>query len=332
MQRTALASVVVLLAACGGGASTTGDGAAVPRDAVSDRGPVSSDAAGEDATMHDAAGPPAMDAAEEPVEPDAAVERDAAAPAVDSNADEADASTDAAVDAALDVLLDAGGSDAGPAAECPVRTLNELYPGFIPTNPYTARPAATACVAQRHDVIVVLGCPNNDDGTPATCQTRRADMAVSLWRAGLGDQFITSGAAVHNRYVEADTLAELLIARGVPAERVVRESRALHTDENIYYSSLLMQPRGWTTAIVVSEDPGHLIMSAVCDANCCVRMGRLTVFDYRVMGATMALGHYVLAPPAGLASAAECSQIQFPSKLMCTNLASRNACMGRVRL
>src|SRR5262245_19829907 len=56
------------------------------------------------------------------------------------------------------------------AANCPVTTLDVLYPGALPPNPYGPAPAATTCIAQEHDVIVVLGCPSNADGTASTCQ------------------------------------------------------------------------------------------------------------------------------------------------------------------
>ena len=64
-------------------------------------------------------------------------------------------------------------------ASCPMPAMTTLFPGAFPPNPYGDLFDADACVAQAHDVIVILGCPNEDDGTPASCQVERADMAVA---------------------------------------------------------------------------------------------------------------------------------------------------------
>lgn len=319
-RRAALIFSVCALLACGGGTAV----------ATPDARPASPDAAAPDEA------PPPPDALldADPPTPDAPLpDSRLDAPLLDAAAPDAPAPAPDALAADAPAPPDAPSErDEGPVEACPVPDLRAIYPGFLPTNPYAPRAPATTCVARAHDVVLVLGCPNNADGTPATCQTRRADMAAALYRAGLGARFITSGAAVHTPFVEADTLATLLIARGVPAEAIVRENRARHTDENIYYSTTLMTERGWRSAWVVSEDPGHLIMTAVCDANCCVQRGRLTVFDLRVGDQTLALGHYVTEPPATLASGPECDHLRLPTKVMCLNLSSRNACAGRLRL
>jgi hypothetical protein len=185
---------------------------------------------------------------------------------------------------------------------------------------------------------MVLGCPSRDDGQPSDCQKKRADIAVGLQRLGYGDRFIVTGGAVANAHVEADALRALLLARGVPDDRIVREPLAMHTDENLYYSTRIMEAEGLVTAWVVSEDPGHLVMTAVCDANCCVQLGRMTVFELGVPLSSggspepQKVGHYVRTPPATLASTTECDHVKQPLKFMCTNLSSRRACAGRLML
>jgi hypothetical protein len=220
-----------------------------------------------------------------------------------------------------------------PVTSCPTRSMVDLYPGPWPSNPYTDKPAATACVAARHDVIVVLGCPSEDDGTVSACQLRRAALALALKDAGLGDRFITTGGAVHNAHVEADTLRDLLVARGVAAADVLTDTKARHTDENIYYATRIMKAQGWTNALVVSDDPGHLVMTAVCDSNCCVGEGRLTLFEIPIAGGAKVLaGHYALYPWTPEVTQAECDQIEAPLKLMCVNLPSRRACRDRLQI
>ncbi len=221
---------------------------------------------------------------------------------------------------------------AQPAALCPVDSMVDLYPGEYANHPLDPQPPASACVAAAHDVLIVLGCPNEADGAPSACQIARADIAVAFMEAGYGDHFITTGGAVHNEWVEADTLRDLLVARGVPPESIVTETQARHTDENIYYSTLLMEPRGWVSAVVVSEQRGHLTLTSLCDSNCCVDLGRLTIVDLPLPTGAVTAGHYVRYPWAVPVSDLECTQIEQPTKFMCTNLKQRLACADSFQL
>jgi DUF218 domain-containing protein len=219
----------------------------------------------------------------------------------------------------------AGFPDAGTAAAaaCEVPPMDQLYSGAWPPNPWAPALIAAPCMTQRHDAIIVLGCPSNADGSASDCQRSRAQMAASLYAQGFAANLIATGAAAHNAWVEADALTALLTARGVPGAAIVREPLAMHTDENLYYSSRIMQQRGWISALVVSDDPGHLVFTAVCDSNCCVKLGRLTVVE---LPDQTRVGHYVLYPQAEQVGPAECAQIRAPEKFMCTNLLDRKAC------
>jgi hypothetical protein len=73
-------------------------------------------------------------------------------------------------------------------------------------------------------------------------------------------------------------------------------------------------------------------MTALCDANCCVELGRMTVVEVMLAGKATKVGHYVRVPPASAVSDAECKQIEQPFKAMCSNLASRLACADDFKL
>lgn len=209
-------------------------------------------------------------------------------------------------------------------------TLDRLY-AFAPASPWMPFPDAPACARQPHDVLVVLGCPSNTDGSASDCQKDRVRWARSLQRAGVGERFIVTGAAAHNAFVEAESMAQLLLEQGVPAQNVYIEPQAEHTDENIYYASLIMQNEGWQSAIVVS-DPNHLTYLAACDANCCVQLGRLSTMAFATPDGDVHGGHYVLTPPADPVTQEECRHLRNPSRLMCTNFDSRRACAGDLKL
>jgi hypothetical protein len=223
-----------------------------------------------------------------------------------------------------------GGGFPSDAALCAVPSMIDLFPGTLPPNPYGDLFDADACVSQPHDVIIVLGCPNEDDGSPAACQTERVDIAMSLYQAGLASAFITTGAAVQNQWIEAETLRDLLVAEGVSPASISMDPLAQHTDENLYYATKIMEAEGWESALVVSDDPGHLVMTAVCDSNCCVDLGRLTIVELASPAVTV--GHYARFPWGQEIAQAECDHIESPLKFMCINLATRLACKDNFQL
>ena len=213
--------------------------------------------------------------------------------------------------------------------ECVQPDLIAHYPGDLPLDPSEPQPLAPECLG--YDVLVVLGCPSEEDGSPSECQVSRADLAFRLREAGYADEIITTGGAVHTDAVEAQALHDLLVDKGVPEDSITMEPLAEHTDENLYYSSQIMMEQGWTAALVVSE-PDHLLYTAVCDANCCVALGRLLVWNFPLEGEDVPLGHYELAPPAVQVSAAECDHLTTPSKFMCFALPDRRACADDFQL
>lgn len=121
---------------------------------------------------------------------------------------------------------------------------------------YEVRPTA----ATRFDAVIVPGCPSEDDGSLSPCQMSRAAWAAILWQRGLAGAFITSGAAVHSRYVEADAIAAGMTALGVPPDRIFIEPNALHTDENMYFSLRIARALGFAHLAVASQK-GHAAWS-----------------------------------------------------------------------
>lgn len=92
-------------------------------------------------------------------------------------------------------------------------------------------PRTPAPAARGDDVVLVLGYPPRDDGRPSFLQRWRTRIAVRS--APPGALFVFSGAAVHGERPEADIMAELGERLGLPPDRIVRETRARSTRENI---------------------------------------------------------------------------------------------------
>ena len=111
--------------------------------------------------------------------------------------------------------------------------------------------------ATHFDTLVVLGSPSDPDGKPSPEQRERVMEAVREFRTGRAGHIIVSGAAVHNEWCEAESMARVAEAAGVPIEDVIVESKAQNTIQNVFYAHRIMEQHGWKSAEVVSS-PSHL--------------------------------------------------------------------------
>ncbi|MFL6465052.1 MAG: YdcF family protein [Bryobacteraceae bacterium] len=128
----------------------------------------------------------------------------------------------------------------------------------------------------RFDTIIVLGCPASPDGGPSPVQRERVSEGVRQYRAGVAPTLIMTGGAAHNRYVEAEVMAKIAEAQGVPPAAILEESWAQNTIQNAYYSFQMMKAHGWHSAEVVSSQ-SHLPRASLIFARFPIR--------YRMQGA-----------------------------------------------
>ncbi len=77
-------------------------------------------------------------------------------------------------------------------------------------------------------------------------------------KAGFAPRLIMTGAAAHNKFVEADVMADEAIAEGVFHLSIVKEPKALNTYQNAFNSYQIMKTYHWNSAIIVSS-PEHLL-------------------------------------------------------------------------
>ena len=102
------------------------------------------------------------------------------------------------------------------------------------------------------DVGIALGCPSEDDGTPSDCLRCRVAGALRALRQKRVRAVIFSGGAAHNRYVEAEVMAELMRENGVPESQILVEGQALTTWQNLRNAQRMMRARGYETALLIS--------------------------------------------------------------------------------
>jgi uncharacterized SAM-binding protein YcdF (DUF218 family) len=115
---------------------------------------------------------------------------------------------------------------------------------------------------QAFDAIVVLGTPSDDDGNPTPELLDRVTEGVHEYERGVAPRLIVSGAAAHNRFVEAEVMARVAQAQGVPASVIFPETEAHDTIQNACYSARIMKKHGWGSVEVVSS-AAHLPRAAM---------------------------------------------------------------------
>jgi uncharacterized SAM-binding protein YcdF (DUF218 family) len=113
-------------------------------------------------------------------------------------------------------------------------------------------PAANTTLT-RFDAIVVLGTPADDDGNPTPSQLARVNEAVHEYERAVAPRLILTGGAAHNRFVEAQVMAQAAHARGIPESAIFVEPEAKDTIQNACYAVRIMKTHGWRSAEVVSE-------------------------------------------------------------------------------
>ncbi len=107
------------------------------------------------------------------------------------------------------------------------------------------------------DVIIVLGNPTEDDGTPSPEQRARVLEGVREFKRGVAPHMILTGGAVVNAFREGHMMALQAESQGVPASMIIEEVEARNTIQNIHHSVRIMQEHGWRSAEIVSS-PSHL--------------------------------------------------------------------------
>ena len=116
------------------------------------------------------------------------------------------------------------------------------------------------------DVIVVLGARQLPDGAPGPVIERRMAEALRLWREGVAPNLLLSGGATRLEDVaEAETMATLARAAGVPDAALHLETRSTRTLENAVFSIKAMRRNGWREALVVTDD-FHMRRALYCFA------------------------------------------------------------------
>lgn len=103
---------------------------------------------------------------------------------------------------------------------------------------------------------LVLGAAVWAGGVPSPTLVRRARHAAGLWRAGRVDLVVGCGGLGRHAPTEAEAIAALLRAEGVPEGAIRLEPASRTTRENLALAVPILRDEGVDQAVIVT-DPYH---------------------------------------------------------------------------
>jgi uncharacterized SAM-binding protein YcdF (DUF218 family) len=106
--------------------------------------------------------------------------------------------------------------------------------------------------ASRFDAIIVLGAQIDRDGNPTPVLLSRVTEGVREYERGVAPRIIVTGGKT-SAFTEADVMARIARAQGVPDSAIIAEPLAENTIQNACFSARIMKQHGWRSAEVVTS-------------------------------------------------------------------------------
>ncbi len=103
------------------------------------------------------------------------------------------------------------------------------------------------------DAAIVLGAMIGPDGRPSPALARRVAHAIDLARSGRAGFLVMSGGPVRHPVPEAHVMRDMAEAAGIAPERILVEDRSVNTIGNARLTRPLIEARGWTRLLVVTD-------------------------------------------------------------------------------
>lgn len=109
--------------------------------------------------------------------------------------------------------------------------------------------------AEKCDCMILLGARVRPDGRCTTTLRKRCEAAAEAYQRGIAPVIIASGGQCSGEpSAEAPVMRAELISLGVPEDAIETEDRSKTTAENMRFSRVIMEERGFRTAAVVTTD------------------------------------------------------------------------------
>lgn len=106
----------------------------------------------------------------------------------------------------------------------------------------------------KYDIIIVLGNPATNDCKPAPLMKERVNKGIELFKNGTAPKILFTGSSVGNKCNEAEVMADYAISMGIADSCIIKESQALNTYQNAFYSVTTMEKLGLKSAAIVTSE------------------------------------------------------------------------------
>ena len=111
--------------------------------------------------------------------------------------------------------------------------------------------------AQKADVIIVLGA-SVEYTKVSPVYRERINHAINLYSKGYAKYMILTGGKITGQdYSDSSVAKNYAIDKGVDEDHIFIEEKSTYTKENLQYAKAIMDQKGFTSAIIVS-DPLHM--------------------------------------------------------------------------
>lgn len=113
--------------------------------------------------------------------------------------------------------------------------------------------APTGTTAASHfDAVIVLGSRVDSDGNPTPLMLSRVSEGVREYARGVAPQLILTGGR-QGKFIQANAMARIAEAQGVPESKILIEPNADDTMENACFSARILKAHGWRSAEIVTS-------------------------------------------------------------------------------
>lgn len=103
-----------------------------------------------------------------------------------------------------------------------------------------------------YDVVIVPGLPYDGNEMSAGMKLRVL-WSYHLYRNGITKRVMYSGSAVYTPYIEARVMADYAKHLGIPEEAILREERAEHSTENLFFGYRMARELGMKKVALASD-------------------------------------------------------------------------------
>lgn len=101
------------------------------------------------------------------------------------------------------------------------------------------------------DAIAVFAGGVGESGQPGQSHEERVSRAIELYQAGYARNLILSSGFARV-FEEAEVMRAIAVSRGVPADSILLEEKAIDTVDNVRNVSAMLRQHGWNSILLVS--------------------------------------------------------------------------------